>query len=530
MHFQGRLPQFGLIFGLALAPASAFALDYQIERIASGLNQPTYVTQAPGDPPNILYYTTRTLNAVSGFTAANQMGGVYRYDTNTRTSTLVLDLSSRSVTQDTGLSTIAFSPDYNSPGTPGFHKMFVASAQAVTLGPTSGGPINRVEEYSVGTTGPATFGTTVLQYANTGNAFNNHTLDWIGFDPTATGTARNNLYISEGDGNFSLPNRPAQNPNDLEGKVLRVDISGASANVTGAGTIRNFSIPASNPIPAYNAAHPSTPISGLGEVYVTGLRNPDRVSFDHSTGDLYIGDVGESSEEEVDFVKAGLNTGGGITGSTTGGPVDYGWPEFEGTAASTGNVSPTHGVPTNPFTGVTSLKPIQQYAHAGGAARAVIGGYDYRGPIASLQGIYFFSDYVSGTISALAFDRNDPTAFNGNNGTLTNVTALWNSTSSPIIFDPTNPNYTFANVGSTWGISHIVSYGEDTAGNVYIVDFGGVAGDPNFNGQYPGAGQGEIFELVPLPEPAAILIFAMAGLLPGRNRRLSLAKLTRDRI
>src|SRR5205085_2406293 len=89
----------------AVAPI-ARAVDYRIERIASNLNQPTYVSQAPGDPSNILYLTERTSNTVAGFNAANQMGKIYRYDTVTRVKTLVLDLSSRTVTQDDGLTAL----------------------------------------------------------------------------------------------------------------------------------------------------------------------------------------------------------------------------------------------------------------------------------------------------------------------------------------------------------------------------------------------------------------------------------------
>src|SRR5262245_30726013 len=83
------------------------ARNYVIERIASGLNQPTYVTQAPGDPANILYFTERTQDANPGFSAPNFMGKIWRYDLDTRTKTVVADFSSRPVTNDTGLHTLA---------------------------------------------------------------------------------------------------------------------------------------------------------------------------------------------------------------------------------------------------------------------------------------------------------------------------------------------------------------------------------------------------------------------------------------
>ena len=92
----------------------------------------------------------------------------------------------------------------------------------------------------------------------------------MGFNPGATGDARNHLYISTGDGSFgnsynggnSPTGRPSQNPNDVQGKLLRVDVSGADAYTLNA--LRNYAVPAENPIPTYNAAHPSAPIAGLG--------------------------------------------------------------------------------------------------------------------------------------------------------------------------------------------------------------------------------------------------------------------------
>src|SRR5262245_20734728 len=111
-------PRICLAAAAALMTSATLAQSFRIERIASGLNQPTYVTQAPGDPANILYYTERTSNTIGGFGAVNQMGKVWRYDADTRTKMLVLDLSSRSVTNDDGLQTIAFSPDFNTVGAP----------------------------------------------------------------------------------------------------------------------------------------------------------------------------------------------------------------------------------------------------------------------------------------------------------------------------------------------------------------------------------------------------------------------------
>ena len=478
--------------------APAFGQTYRIERIASNLNQPTYITQAPGDPANILYFTERTFAALPGFSADNDMGRVWRYDVNTRTKTMVLDLSARNVINDTGLQTIAFSPDFNTVGTPGYRKMYVSGAERGNVA------LNRVEEYSMN---PAdgTFGSprTILQYNN--NTQNNHTVNWVGFDPNATGAARNYLYISTGDGSFgnaynngtSPTGRPSQNPNDIRGKILRVDISGDSYP---ADTLKNYAIPPSNPIPTYNAANPGTPISGLGEVYVTGMRNASRMSFDRANSDIWMGDVGEVAVEELDFLRAGRNT--------SGPPVDYGWPKFEGTQNSGLVPSPTAN---NPFTGAPTVGPIQQFGHTTGG-NAIIGGYVYRGPIAELQGKYFYADFVPGRVWQLEFDRDTiPPNFNGANGTLTEVTAAWNN----LIVDPNDPNYTAA-IGALFGIDHLVSFGEDNARNLYIVDFGHGTG---FQGQYPGAGLGEIFRVTLVPEPATVGFVALPVLLLLRRRQ-----------
>jgi hypothetical protein len=475
------------------------AQDFRIERIASGLNQPTYVTQAPGDPANILYFTERTSNTIAGFSAVNQMGKVWRYDVNTRAKTLVLDLSARSVTNDDGLQTITFGPDFNTPGTPTYHKMYVAGAQ---MGATA---LNRVEEYTLDGAGAFGAPRVILQYNN--NSQNNHTVDWVGFDPNAAGAARNYLYISTGDGSFgnnynagsSPAGRPSQNPNDVKGKLLRVDVSGVDGYPT--DPLKNFAIPLSNPIPIYNATHTATPISGLGEVFVTGLRNSSRISFDRANSDIYMGDVGEFNVEELDFLKAGSNSAGP--------PVDYGWPQREGTQGS--GVPGAPQTSTNPFTGVAALGPVRQFNHSAGG-NAIIGGYVYRGPVASLKGKYFYADFVPGRVWQLDFNRDsDPATFNGANGTVTEVTSQWNA----LIVDTNDPSYTAA-IGALFGIDHPVSFGEDNAGNLYIVDFGYGTG---FDGQYPGAGLGEIFRITPIPEPAAPAMLILGVLVAPRGRR-----------
>ena len=99
----------------------------------------------------------------------------------------------------------------------------------------------------------------------------------------------------------------------------------------------------------------------------------------------------------------------------------------------------------NPFTGATSLEPVRQFNHAGGG-NAVIGGYVYRGPVASLNGKYFYADYVSGRVWQLELDRDaDPSTFNGSNGILTDVSAQWNAR----VVDPNDPRYNSSSAPSS---------------------------------------------------------------------------------
>ncbi|HYO24496.1 MAG TPA: PQQ-dependent sugar dehydrogenase [Lacipirellulaceae bacterium] len=481
-----------LAIGLACA-RPGHAQQYRVERIAAGLNQPSYVAQAPGDPAHVLYYTERTSDTQGGFSVANDMGKVWRYDVDARTRSLVLDLSSREVFQDTGLQTIAFSPDFNVEGSYGYQKFYISSAER------GSSALNRVEEYLVGPGGAATFSKLVLQYQN--NRENNHTVNWVGFDPTAAGAARTYLYISTGDGSFgnsyssgtSTSGRPSQNPSDVAGKFLRVDVSGPDAYP--ADALKNFAIPPSNPVPAYNAANPGAPLMGtirtggvvspapaLGEVWLTGVRNGYRAGFDRATGDFWFGDVGENAREEINFIKAGSNAGA---------PVDLGWPQLE--AMNNSNVMGAPHTTTNPFTGVTSLNPIHAYPRTVG--QAVMGGTVYRGPIQELAGRYLFADFAgTGKTFTATFDRSTPAAtFNGANAAVTDVSSAWQA----LVVDAGVPGYGPSTSGTDLpGLDHIVAISEDNAGNAYLVDFGNRSGaQSNFDGQYPAAGLGEIFRL-----------------------------------
>ena len=204
------------------------------------------------------------------------------------------------------------------------------------------------------------------------------------------------LYIGMGDGGSGGdPGNRAQNIIDLLGKMLRIDVDSESP----------YGIPPSNP---YADVDP-----GRGEIWAIGLRNPWRFSFDRTTGDLWIADVGQGQWEEINFQPA----------SSIGGE-NYGWRRMEGTHC----FNPS----TNCNTG-TLVLPVIEYDH--GVGCSVTGGYVYRGTRnARLIGQYIYGDYCSGRI--WAGTRNA-------NGTV----------SSRVLVD------------ATFNIS---TFGEDAAGELYV--------------------------------------------------------------
>jgi glucose/arabinose dehydrogenase len=170
------------------------------------------------------------------------------------------------------------------------------------------------------------------------------------------------LYVGFGDGGGAGdPEANAQNPRSMLGKMLRIDVAGAGA----------YRIPPDNPF-VTSADHRS-------EIWAMGLRNPWRFSFDRSSGDLYIADVGQNAWEEIDVEPAGS------------GGHNYGWDLFEGT-------HPYPADATRDSAGFTA--PVVEYARDAG--QSVTGGFVYRGArFPALDGAYFYADFSSGRVWAL---------------------------------------------------------------------------------------------------------------------------------
>jgi glucose/arabinose dehydrogenase len=198
--------------------------------------------------------------------------------------------------------------------------------------------------------------------------FSNHNGGMVEFGPDGY------LYIGMGDGGSQNdPGNRAQNPAQLLGKILRIDV-----NVPG-GSQLPYAIPPSNPFTGANTTRcdggSTTSGNTCQEIWVVGMRNPWRYSFDRGTGALWIADVGQGTREEVDVV----TSGGG----------NYGWRVYEGTLCT--NNDPT--LCANSYT-----PPLFDYTHVGGRC-SITGGYVYRGMQGSMpQGVYAYADYCTGEL------------------------------------------------------------------------------------------------------------------------------------
>jgi glucose/arabinose dehydrogenase len=182
------------------------------------------------------------------------------------------------------------------------------------------------------------------------------------------------LWIGTGDGGSAGdPLGNGRRLDTLLAKLLRID-----PRPTGD---RPYRIPADNPFVGRPDAR--------GEIWATGLRNPWRFSFDRATGDLWIGDVGQDTLEEVDRWRAGSPAG-----------PDFGWSTMEGSAC----YRPASGCDPAGL-----VLPVAEYGHDAGCA--VTGGYVYRGSaVPGLAGTYLYADFCSGTVWGLdaAAERPEP--------------------------------------------------------------------------------------------------------------------------
>lgn len=311
-----------------------------------GSRNPILLLQAPDDR--------------SRWFVVERFGAVKVFDNNpaVAAASVFVDIGARveSSCAECGLLGMAFHPDF--PTTPRVYLVYTSLVRTIT-----GGPDTHLSEFTSPDGGLTLDPASERVIITIPKSSVHHHGGGIIFGPDGY------LYFGTGDGNSARRN-DAQDLRTLLGKVLRIDIRGE----TGSALYR---IPADNPFAAstaschVNGSSPGT--ENCPEIWAWGLRNPWRWSFDRQTGDLWLGDVGESESEEVNRVVRGGN---------------YGWRCFEGTH-DTGRGC---GTPVGPM-----LPPIAEYSHTLG--RAVTGGYVYRGTaVPGLIGRYVFGDFVSGQI------------------------------------------------------------------------------------------------------------------------------------
>jgi glucose/arabinose dehydrogenase len=316
-------------------PFDPAGLSIRLVSVATGLSQPLAVVNA-GDGSGRLFVVEKT-------------GRIRIMRDGQLLPEPFLDLSgSVSGGGEQGLLGLAFHPSF--PDDPRFFVNYtdeagdtrVASFTADPSNPDRADPSSRVELLFIG-----------QPYAN-------HNGGALAFGPDGF------LYIATGDGGSGGdPHDNGQKLLTLLGKILRIDVDERSGDL-------QYAIPADNPFVATADAYP--------EIFAIGLRNPWRMSFDRATGDLWIGDVGQNSFEEIDVSRA----------RTSG--ANFGWNRMEGAHC----FRPSEGCDESGLT-----LPVVEYSQGEGGC-TVIGGYVYRGSAQpDLAGGYLFGDYCSGFIWAI---------------------------------------------------------------------------------------------------------------------------------
>ncbi|MEO6299380.1 MAG: PQQ-dependent sugar dehydrogenase [Paracoccaceae bacterium] len=327
-----------LILLLTLLPTASFAATTLIdgtpittETVATGFDSPLYLTAPTGDPRLFV---------------VEKIGRIRIIDKGNVLPTPFLDISARIATNsERGLLGLAFHPNYAGNG-----RLFIYFTD-------KNGNNNIAELHAHENAADAASLKILLTIRHPTNS--NHNGGWLGFGPDGY------LYASTGDGGGAGDVRKnAQNPDQLLGKLLRIDIDHGDP----------YAIPATNPFPTGKAP----------EIFALGLRNPWRPSFDGNT--LYIADVGQDRWEEIDVIPA----------TQTG--ANFGWNAVEGETCFA----------QIPCDDPAFVAPILTYNHDRGCS--ITGGYVYRGrAIPALQGRYFFSDYCTGDLMSLRYQDDEAT-------------------------------------------------------------------------------------------------------------------------
>ncbi|MGQ9588822.1 MAG: PQQ-dependent sugar dehydrogenase [Planctomycetota bacterium] len=402
--------------------------EITLELIASGLDRPVDVQAPPGDRGRLFIVEQRGRIRIFDLTA-----GALRPEP-------FLDIGSKvSCCGELGLLGLAFHPDFASNGL--FYVNTTRPAGAVcTASPPPGCPSNRAAETVVARfqASPPEAGAAdpdselvLLAFCQ---PFSNHNAGQLRFGPLD-----GYLYVATGDGgDAGDPCNSGQRGDSLLGKILRIDVD---SDAFPDDPLRNYAIPADNPF--------ASPSDGVrDEIWALGLRNPWRFAFDAGApdgsgrGDIYIGDVGQGSWEEIDYRPA-----------AEAGGENYEWRVREGAHPFSAGT---------PFGPGARTGPVYEYPHGSGVFRgcSVTGGVVYRGcRMPDLSGAYFFADFCNGWVATFRISA-------GEVSDLRDRTADLRAGIAP------------AALGS------VSAFGTDGLGEVYILDLGG-----------------RLFRVVPKPPP-----------------------------
>jgi glucose/arabinose dehydrogenase len=343
-------------------------LHLALQSVVTGLQRPVYLTAPTND--NRLFIV-------------EQPGRIRIVRNGQLLSTAFLDIVNRVASSgEQGLLSVAFHPSYSS------NRFFYVNYTDLA-GDT------RVERYTASANPDVADPASAKLILFQDQPFNNHNGGHLLFGPDGL------LYIPLGDGGSGGdPQNNGQTLTTLLGKLLRIDVDRGDP----------YAVPSNNPFVGRSDAR--------AEIWALGLRNPWRMAFDNQSNLLFIADVGQGSQEEINAVPrtaAGLN---------------YGWRIMEGNSCFNPNPCNSSGL----------TLPVHTYPTSGGNC-AVTGGFVYRGSaIPELVGHYFFSDYCGGGLRSFRVASGTVQSFRD-----------WEITSS----------------------GNVSSFGEDSRGELYVISHSG---------------------------------------------------------
>ena len=315
---------------------TSLVAQYQLEVVASGLTQPVGVSHA-GDARLFIIERAGRIKILH---PNGQLG-----------SASFLDITDRvlSTSGEQGLLGLAFDPAYASTGR--FYVYYTTG---------NGGGILRLSRFQVSTDPDLALADSEEVLWQQAKTQTNHNGGCLRFGPDGY------LYMAPGDGGGAGdPNDRSQDLGSAFGKMMRLDVSGPG-----------YAVPDDNPFIGLNGALP--------EIWAMGLRNPWRFSFDRANGDLWIADVGQDMQEEIDRWPGGDHSG-----------PNFGWRCYEGTVPyNTNGCGPASNY----------VDPAYVHGHGDGSC-SISGGVVYRGTaFPALQGRYLYSDLCAGRVHALQPD------------------------------------------------------------------------------------------------------------------------------